>query len=229
MPSSDPAVLELHEGPASARVSSYAFAQLDRTAAGPVGGAADLLSAAWAEADAVREQARQEGFAAGHAEGVAAAQAEAAPVLAVLADAIRGTEALRDELVTTLESQAAELALRLSEQIVAAAIEVRPELVLEIARGALRRVAERHRVTLLVNPADLELMSESVTALRIELGGIDHLDVQADRRIDRGGSVVRTDAGEVDVTIAAQIQTARELVVAALDGGDADPAGADAA
>ena len=210
------------------RVRSFAFEQLDRSAAGPVGGAADLLSAAWAEADAVREQARQEGFALGHAEGLAAARDEAGPSLAAFAEAIRGTDALREELVATLESQAAELSLRLAEQIVAAAIEVDPHRVVDIARGALRRIADRHRVTLLVNPGDLELMSDSVDGVMAELGGIEHLDVQADRRIDRGGSIVRTESGEIDVTIAAQMQTARELVVAALQGGDADPAEADA-
>ena len=207
-------------------VQSFAFEQLDRSAAGPVGGAADLLSAAWAEADAVREQARQEGFAAGHAEGLAAARGEAAPLLAAFGEAIRGTGQLRDELVAALESQAAELSLRLAEQIVAAAIDIDPQRVIDIARGALRRIADRHRVTLLVNPADLELMTDAGDGLMAELGGIEHLDVQADRRIDRGGSIVRTDSGEIDVTIAAQMQTARELVVAALLGGDADPADA---
>ena len=209
------------------QVSTFAFEQLDRTVAGPVGGSADLLAAAWAEADAVREQARQEGFAAGHAEGLAAARAEVSPSLAAFAQAVRAAEVLGDELVESLESQAAELALRLAEQIVAAAIDVAPTRVVDVARGALRRLADRHRVTLVVNPADLELMGDAVEGLIHELGGIERLEVQADRRIDRGGAIVRTEAGEVDVTIAAQMQTARELVAAALCGGDDAEADAD--
>jgi flagellar assembly protein FliH len=198
----------------------YAFEQLDSSVAGHVGGAADVLTTAYAEAEQVRAQARQDGEAAGRAEGLAAARAEAAPALQAVGEAIGAIESLRDELVTSLESQAAELAIRLAEQIVSAAIEVEPERVLDVARGALRRLADRHRVTLLVNPADLQLLTDSVDELQAGLGGVDHLDVQADRRIERGGAIARTDSGEIDVTIGAQLQSARELIVAALRGGE---------
>ena len=57
-------------------------------------------------------------------------------------------------------------------------------------RGALRRLVDRHRVTVLVNPADLELVSDAWRRLRAELGGIEQCDVQADRRVGRGGVVV---------------------------------------
>ncbi len=209
MSSSEPA-------PASvARSSPYAFQQLDSPARGS-GGPADLLSAAWEEADAVRAAARLAGEAQGRAEGLAAAAEQCEPALAALAEAVESFEQLRDELVATLERQAAELALRIAEQIIAGALQVQPERIVDIARGVLRRAAERQRVTLVVHPSDLELMSGSLERLRSELGGIEHLDVQADRRIDLGGAVLRTGSGEIDTTISAQMQRAREIVIAAL-------------
>jgi flagellar assembly protein FliH len=78
-------------------------------------------------------------------------------------------------------------------------------------------------VTVLVNPGDLELVASAVQALQIELGGIEHLDVQADRRIERGGAIAQTVYGEIDTTIGAQMEAARELVEAAIAG---DMAGA---
>ncbi len=54
---------------------------------------------------------------------------------------------------------------------------------------------------LVVNPDDLEMLSESVQTLQAELGGIETCDVQADRRVGRGGVIVRTDAGEIDARI----------------------------
>ena len=85
---------------------------------------------------------------------------------------------------------------------------------LDVARNALRHLTERRRVTLVVNPDDLELVSECVEQLQSELGGIEHLGVQSDRRIARGGAVARTDAGEIDAGIDAQLGRARELVAA---------------
>ena len=190
----------------------------------PSGGAADLLSAAWEEADQVRAQARTAGEAEGRAAGMAEARAQAAPALAALEQAVRSFEQLRAGLVETLEQEAADLALRIAEQIIAGALEVQPERIVDIARGALRRVAERQRVTLVVNPSDLELLSQSLERLRTELGGIEHLDVQADRRIDRGGAILRTASGEIDATVSAQLQRAREIVAATLGGERAGPA-----
>ncbi len=60
-------------------------------------------------------------------------------------------------------------------------------------------------MTVLVNPDDLELLSEAQSSSAAELGGIEHLDVQADRRIARGGAIARTDAGEIDARIDAQL------------------------
>jgi flagellar assembly protein FliH len=164
----------------------------------------------------VRAQARLAGESEGRAEGLAAATAQAAPALAALEQAVRSFEQLRGELVDSLEKEAADLALLIAEQIVAGALEVQPARIVDIARGALRRVAERQRVTLVVNPADLDLLSDSLERLRMELGGIEHLDVQADRRIELGGALLRTEYGEVDTTVSTQLQRAREVVGAAM-------------
>lgn len=209
----------------SSEVRTFSFTQLERSAEFP-GGPDDILSAAWAEAEHVREQARRDGEAEGRASGVAAAQAETTQALAALGTAARGLADLRTEVIETLETQAAELAVRIAEQILSAAVEVDPARVIDVTRGALRRLADRHRVTVLVNPDDLELLTEAGPALRQELGGIDHIDVQSDRRIDRGGAVVLTDYGELDTTLSAQLQTAREVILAALrpDADEADDA-----
>jgi flagellar assembly protein FliH len=203
-------------------VNTYTFQQLESTD-NSNRTPADVMSRAVAEAERIREQARAEGHAAGYAAGAEQARAEAGPLLTAVADAVRAVAETREELAETLTAQAGELAMLTAEHIIAGAIAAQPERISDVVRGALRRLSDRHRVTVLVNPDDLELLSESVKTLQAELGGIEHLDVQADRRIARGGAIAQTIYGEVDVTISAQLQTARELVAAALDG-DSDEA-----
>jgi flagellar assembly protein FliH len=210
MPSSKPA------GRAP-RISTYAFEQLPPSPdAATAGGVADVLSAAWAEAEQVRAQARLAGEAEGRAAGLAAAREEAAPALEAVACALQGIEALRSEVVAAIEHDAVELSLRLCEQIIAGVLSVQPERVLDVARGALRRLADRQRVTVVLNPADLDLLSGSIDGLMAELGGIEHCAVQTDRRVGRGGAIARTEAGEIDATLEAQLRTVREIVAAAL-------------
>ncbi len=213
----------------TAAVNSYTFRQLESTGNSDRT-PADVMARALADAERIREQAHAEGYAAGHAEGVERTRADAASALAAVADAIHKVMDTREQLAETLTAQAGELAMLTAERIVAGAIASEPQRITDVVRGALRRLSERHRVTVLVNPDDLEALSRSVSTLQTELGGIEHLDIQADRRIARGGAVAQTAFGEIDVSINAQLQSARELVAAALAGdcdraGAADPAG----
>jgi flagellar assembly protein FliH len=195
--------------------AAFAFHQLE--ASQVVGGnASDLIKGAWAQAEQIRETARLTGYAEGHAAGFAEARAEVDSGLAALATALGAFAGLREELTTQLEHDAAELAFRLAEQVLAGALDVQPERVIDVARNALRRVTDRRRVVLVVNPADLEVITGSVESLKGELGGIEHCDVQADRRIDRGGVILRTEAGEIDVTTDSQVDRAREIVAETL-------------
>ena len=196
--------------------ASYAFRQLDAPAAGTSEDIADVLSAVRNEAEHIRAQAWAAGEAEGRAAGFAAARADAEPAVAALASAHASIEALRAQVLAELEQDAIEMALRLAEQIVAGALSVRPERVVDVARNALRHLADRRHVTLVVNPADLELVSDAVAGLSSELGGIEHLGVQADRRVGRGGAVARTSAGDIDAGIQTQLARAREVVAAAL-------------
>lgn len=200
----------------SAPAATYAFRQLDAPPAGTSEGIADVLSAVRAEAEQIRAQAWSAGEAEGRAAGLAAARGDAEPAIAALGAAVGAVEEVRAQVVAELEQDAVELALRLSEQILSGVLAVQPERVIDVARNALRHLIDRRRVTLVVNPGDLELVGECVEQLQSELGGIEHLGVQSDRRVARGGAIARTDAGDIDAGIDTQLARAREIVIAAL-------------
>jgi flagellar assembly protein FliH len=198
-------------------VPGYAFRQLDAPPGGTSAGIADVLSAVRAEAEHIRAQAWAAGEAEGRAAGMAAARTDAAPAVAALGASVQAIEEVRAQIVAELEQDAVELALRLAEQILAGALAVQPERVIDVARNALRHLTDRRRVTLVVNPDDLELVSDCVEQLQSELGGIEHLGVQSDRRVIRGGTIARTDTGDIDAGIDTQLAKAREIVTAALE------------
>jgi flagellar assembly protein FliH len=176
-----------------------------------------VVESARAEADQIREQARAEGFAAGRAEGAAAAHAEAqavlTPAVEALHAAVRALEAERAALADRVEEGAVELALELAGKVVAGAIEAQPERVLDVVRGALRCFMERERVQILVHPEDLALVRGAIDEVTGELGGIEHVEVQEERRIGRGGAIVRTATAQVDASVQTKLDRAREVVV----------------
>ncbi len=203
-------------------VGVYAFTQLDSPLT--VSEIGDALAAAQREAEVLRERGRREGHAEGYAAGLAEARAQAGPALAAINQAAIEFAALRDTVRAEVEQDAIALAFDLAAQIMAGAIDADPSLVLDVARHALRHITDRRQVTLVVNPDDLAVLSEGVSELQASLGGIEHLAVQADRRVGRGGAVARTEAGEIDAGLGVQLARARELVADALAAELPDPA-----
>ena len=172
----------------------------------------DVLAEARAEAEQIREAARQEGYVSGRADAVASLE----PALAALTQAIADVKAGQAELALELERRAVELGLRLASKVVGGALSVKPELVIESVTGVLRGIVERDRVTVLVNPDDLEIVREAMDGLKASLGGMDHCVVEAERRVGRGGCLVRTPVGDIDASVETKLERAGEVVAAAL-------------
>jgi len=187
--------------------ATWDLAPLERAVVEPPS-ASDVLAAAQAQAVEIREQAFAEGYAAGLEE----ARDRTAPAADALAAAAREVAALRDEAAQAAEAAAVELGLQIAEHALGAALAVQPERVLDVVRGALRRLVERERLVVLVNPEDLDMVRAGIGTLAGELGGIDHVDVQAERRVLPGGAVVRTAEGDVDADLATKLQRAREVL-----------------
>jgi flagellar biosynthesis/type III secretory pathway protein FliH len=199
--------------------TEFSFEALEAPAEVPVPGShaeADAvmaaLAAAEADADALRATAREEGLREGREEALAALT----PAFEALAQATEAVQASQHERAERLEAHAVDLALFLAEKIIGGALAVEPDRVVEAVRGALRGIVERERITVLVHPEDLELVRDAMDGMRATLGGIEHTEVQAERRVSRGGAVVRTPDGDVDARVETKLQRAREVVEAAL-------------
>ena len=187
---------------AAARVQQFAAEQ-----AAPPAPAVQLPTAA--ELEAIREQARAEGYAegreegraAGHAEAFEAGRVEAAAELQSLravAASFSGALAQADE---TIAADVLDLALHLARSMVRTAFDVRPELIIGIVREAIEYLP------VLQQPAVLALNPEDVDIVRAGLA--DELDkggwrVVADPQIARGGCKVDTASNQIDAQAAAR-------------------------
>ena len=198
-------------------VAEYDFETLEpiQPVLAPVDQAAavmDVLAEARAEADQIRRQALEEGYVAGRHEALEAL----APALTALASATEEVRAAQAANAAELERRAVELGMALASKILAGALSVEPERVLDSVQGALRGIVERERVIVMVNPDDLEIVQGAAEELKATLGGIDHCVIEAERRVGRGGCIVRTPVGDVDARIETKLERATEVVAAAL-------------
>lgn len=198
---------------------AYPLEQFDPAAPPPLPQTpARVLAEAQAQASRIRELARAEGDAEGRHEGRAQGLAEVQSAARALAQALEAQRLEAARQAAALERDAVELALALAGKVLAGALDAEPEHVLDVVAGALRRVADRRHVTILVDPADIELVRDSLEDLQARAGGVEDCDLQADRRVGRGGAIVRTRESEVDATVLTQLERAREVVRTVLGG-----------
>ena len=122
------------------------------------------------------------------------------------------------ELARRLEARPEPQAL--AGKILAGAFQARPELVVEIVQGALRRISDRRQITVLVNPADLEVVRAAIGELTAQGSGVELCDLQSDARVGPGSAIVRTSEGEVDASVQTQLERAREVANTTLETGE---------
>ncbi len=194
-------------------MEQFTFPTLEGERVQPAGPTREqLVVAAHAEADAIASEARtrghDEGFAAGHAE----AQTLLEPARAALVEARVALERVAGEIVPTIESRAVELALALAEKILHSARAAGPAVVCSVVNGALRRVISHDRIVLQVNPDDVGLVQATLAPDSTDRGALRQIEIVGERRVPRGGCIVRTVEGEIDARIQQQFDRAAALL-----------------
>ncbi len=148
-----------------------------------------------------REAAYRAGFEDGRKQGIKLGRAEAKEAIDRFAGAVDVILERQRALVQENEAALVTLAVEVARRIVGAAAETRREPVLLAASDCLGYLRDRTRITVKVNPQELEWVKEARKEW-LEAGeGIGTLTVQADPEIARGGWVMETDAGDVDARI----------------------------
>lgn len=136
--------------------------------------------------------AREEGFEAGREEGLASVAGEIANARTLIDHLAASTEgvtaAVADEIV--------HLALALARQVVLKEVSQSPDAIVPVIEEALRRLPQR-RITLYLNPADLDVVKEHFAD---ELDRDEHR-LKADAAIERGGCRLESGQGDVDATM----------------------------
>ncbi len=150
----------------------------------------------------IHEQARREGYDAGHAEGRQAAQEEAAALIAdtssKMAELIGNLQVALAHMDQTIGEQILDLALEVSAQVLRGSIAARRDVLLPVIREALTALPLHHgHVALHLNPQDCDSVRDQIGENLAQTG----TQIVSDPEITPGGCMLRAGASEVDATI----------------------------
>lgn len=169
------------------------------------------------------EQGRQEGFAKGLAEGreqgakqaLAEQAQQLAQVQAAWRDVAQQLENQRKQMDVEARQTVLEFALKLTERIVHRAIEVDRDVIVDQVASALAYVLRPLDVVVRIHPEDRPLLETAMPQLMEQFTHLQHVRLQDDPEVTRGGCVVTYGQGEIDATIETQIRRVVDLVLPA--------------
>lgn len=170
-----------------------------------------LVDEAQARAGAIEEHAKSAGSEQGRADGLAAVQAEMDEMLQTMRGLVEMARVERHKIIDGAEADIVRLAVTICERILNAHLALEPAAVLEMVRAAIGKLVSRETVTVRVNPADIGLMRDHREEI-MSMNDISNMRLVEDRRVDRGGVVIDTDAGTIDAKLSTQLREVRRLL-----------------
>jgi flagellar assembly protein FliH len=177
----------------------------------PEVGPEDLIAEAKAQAEEIRDQARQEGFEAGLAEGRAAAQVEADRLKDELGRLIEALAAERRRLFESAERDLIDLVIQFARRAVGAELASRPETIRRTVRQAVEALLATEALRIRLHPEDAPLVEPIVEQLSLSAGGA-RVELKADPELTRGGALIETETQEIDARLSTRLEEiARDL------------------
>jgi flagellar assembly protein FliH len=150
------------------------------------------------------EKGNQEGFEKGRAEG----QATYSDLVKKWNGVLEETVSQRKQLLGELRPVLVELVGQALRHCLKKEAERSGQVAVEFAEEALKKAQDRVHLKLHLNPEDVEEVEAQRERLQLTVGAAE-LELVPDARIDKGGCVLETEAGSVDVrlsTVVAQVQ-----------------------
>ncbi len=163
------------------------------------------------------EAARQQGIQEGRLLGRQDAQQELMSAFQLLEQYAQTLSAERAELASRFESQLVSLATQMAEKILFSELSIKPELLYNIVRAALKEISAARHVTIRVNPLDISHIRSHLGSLGESMSSAAVLEVRPDESLNRGDCLIDSDIGSLDARLATQLNALREQLETAME------------
>jgi flagellar assembly protein FliH len=146
------------------------------------------------------------GFEQGERAGREAAQSRLEPVLQSLNQMLAELETLQRREGRCFEKELVDLALAVARKIVGRELAVKPEAVAGMLREALGRVEHAGRLSIRMNPDDLQRLADVRPRLLEGLSDPARVRFEADATLSAGGCFIESEAGDIDARLERRFQ-----------------------
>lgn len=155
-------------------------------------------------------------YARGRQEGLDSAEGNLDTSAQALAAAAEEISRVRASLAKNGGKDMLRLVMAISEQVIRREVAADPKVLLTIIENALQSSVRTDQYRILINPADLESVTEQKPLFLASISGLKNLSIEADAAISPGGCRVDSDLGDVDATIETQLEAIHQALSEAI-------------
>jgi flagellar assembly protein FliH len=171
-----------------------------------------IVDGSHTEAEDIREEARKVGFAQGMEEGFQEAKLDVQHMVERLHSIVAATLEERENILIHSERQVLNLVITMVEKVVKRLTSEEKEVVINNVKEALQLIRGSMRVYIHVNPEDYHYTIRHKEEFISMIEGKPEVKFFENPKVDRGGVYIETDTGEVDATIASQLNDIIEKI-----------------
>lgn len=165
----------------------------------------------------IKEDAYKEGYLSGERKGleeikekmkikILDVEEKVSKIQGDVEEIIRSAYLEKEKITSALEKDILNLSLDIAKKILKEETKLNKELVIQIAREAIKKVIGKDKAKIRVNPEDIEKIESHKAELMRLQEEIKNLDIEGDVNIEKGSLVVETSSGNVDARISTQIE-----------------------
>lgn len=165
----------------------------------------NLISRAREEAASIREAASKEGYQA----GLEQAREDVVELRNAIGVFLNSNQEVYEQIAPEILGVSIEIAKKIIKKEVSESPEVLINTVIEVLKGLSK---EEAKIMLRVNPAQVDVLKQSVPEI-LSVTGLDaKVSILADENVSEGGCLVTTTNGVVDATIETQLSVVSEAL-----------------
>lgn len=160
-----------------------------------------------------REKSYRAGFEDGKQMGLEEGKKSGEKVARDFFSLLEDIKIQKENIFRESEQAVVRLSLALASKIINNTVEIKPDIVLEVAKKAIHHLVDKNKVVLRINPKDCQLVKDHYQQLLATVDGIKSLEIEEDVRVKPGGCLIETDSGNVDARIETQMQVLKEALL----------------
>jgi flagellar assembly protein FliH len=160
-----------------------------------------------------KEEGYQEGFSrgseTGYEEGLKKGDEEGlqryTEAVSRMQSLLESAQTEKEAYFSDREALLVELVARVAAKVIAREADTRPDHILHLLRQSVRRIADRSKLLVYLNPSDLEKVTQARADGLLTFGGVKQIEFLADDSMVQGGVRIRSGNQTLDASLDAQL------------------------